>query len=441
MGTDLLIVLALMLLNGVFAGAEIAVLTLRKTRLGELIDEKRAGAPAVQWLRKQPERFLATVQIGITVVGTAAAAIGGERLAHGIGQKLASVPVLGQWLSKAGLLIVVVGITVLEVVVGELVPKSLALRSPERYALAMGPVLRVMASVVKPAVWALTGLSNLVLKLFGDKTSFTETRLSPEELQELVEEAARTGSLDARSSEIASRAIGFRELTAFDVMVPRSRIVSVSRQASEDEVRKSLEGHRYARLPIYDGTPENVIGYLAVKDLFARRAPADSTGDARGDAVSGVLRAVQFVPETLPAGTLLRRMQREQAPLVIVVDEGGAVVGLVTIEDLVEEIVGDISSEQEAPIAPLVLDADRSVDLPGEMPIREVSRQLGLDLHEPEEYTTVAGLCIHLGREIPVNGATFTLHDGSTLTVLDATPRKVRLVRLRVAPEPVGDGT
>ncbi|MBL8685364.1 MAG: HlyC/CorC family transporter [Myxococcales bacterium] len=434
--------MALMLLNGVFAGAEIAVLTVRKTRLAELIDEKRAGASAVRWLRKQPERFLATVQIGITVVGTAAAAIGGERLAHAIGQKLAGVPFVGHWLSKAGLLIVVVGITVLEVVVGELVPKSLALRSAERYALAMGPVLRVMASVVKPAVWALTGLSNLVLKLFGDKTSFTETRLSPEELQELVEEAARTGSLDAKSSEIASRAIEFRALTAFDVMVPRNRIVSVPRQCTEDELRAALEGRRYARLPVYDGSPENIIGYLAVKDLFARRTSAlgpNGADEACADTVSGVLRAVQFVPETLAAVTLLRRMQRERAPLVIVVDEGGAVVGLVTIEDLVEEIVGDISSEQDAPVRPLVLDAERAVELPGEMPIREVSRQLGLELLEPEEYTTVAGLCIYLAREIPAIGATFTLADGSVLTVLDATPRKVRLVRLTVAPEKVSD--
>lgn len=426
MSVDLLIVLALMILNGVFAGAEIAVLTVRKTRLAELLDEQRRGASAVQWLRKQPERFLATVQIGITVVGTAAAAIGGERLAHAIGESLARVPGVGHYLSKLGLFIVVVGITVLEVVVGELVPKSLALRNAERYALTMGPVLRVMASVVKPAVWALTGLSNLVLKLFGDKTSFTETRLSPEELQELVEEATRTGALDAKAGEIASRAIDFRELTAADVMVQRSRIVSVSRTATQSDARAALAGRRYARLPVYDGTPENILGYIAVKDLFAK---------VDASTVSAVMRSVVFVPETLNATALLRRMQREQAPLVIVVDETGAVSGLVTIEDLVEEIVGDISSEQDGPVRPLVLDDDRSIELSGELPIREVNRQLSLELHEPEEYSTVAGLCIHLAGEIPAPGQVFLLGDGSRLTVIDATPRKVRTVRLVVAPE------
>lgn len=425
MGSDLLIVFALLLLNGVFAGAEIAVLTVRKTRLAELLDSKQPGAVAVQWLRKEPERFLATVQIGITVVGTAAAAIGGERLAHSIGAKLALVPYVGVYLSKLGLLLVVLLITVLEVVVGELVPKSLALRNAERYALSMGPVLRVMASVVKPAVWSLTAMSNVVLKLFGDKTSFTEGRLSPEELQELVEEAARSGSLDANAGEIAARAIEFRELSAREVMVPRHRIVSIPKSATEVDVRKAIAGRRHSRLPVFDGALDNIVGYVSVKDIFAR---------AEGQAISAIVRPVQFVPETLSASTLLRRMQQGHAPLSIVVDETGAVSGLVTIEDLVEEIVGAIANEQEARAQPLELDAQRSVELAGELAIREVNRQLALELYEPDAYSTMAGLSIHLAGEIPAQGQVLSLPDGSTLEVLDATQRKVRLLRLTVAP-------
>jgi putative hemolysin len=429
---DLLVVFALMVLNGVFAGAEIAVLTVRKTRLAELLDEKRAGAKAVQWLRRQPERFLATVQIGITVVGTTAAAFGGERLAHAFGQKLSGLPVIGPWASRIGLFSVIIGITVLEVVVGELVPKSIALRSAERYALTMGPVLRVMASVVKPAVWALTGMSNLVLKLFGDKTSFTETRLSPEELQELVDEATRTGSLDAKAGEIASRAIEFRDLRAADVMVPRGRIVSVPRGFSEVELARALSERRYARLPVYEGSPDNIVGYVAVKDLYARSVSAQT--DAR-EPHREVVRPVKFVPESLPAATLLKQMQRERAPIAIVVDESGGVSGLVSVEDLLEEIVGELSSEQDGPARELSLDADRCVDLPGDMPIREINRQLSIEVHEPDEYSTVAGLCIHLAGVIPPTGAEFVLSDGSVLTVTDATARKVRAVRLKVAPE------
>ena len=203
MGSELLVVLVLMLLNGVFAGAEIAVLSVRKTRIAELMQEGHKSARAVHWLRHQPERFLATVQIAITVVGTAAAAFGGERIAHSLSARMASVPVVGAWAAPVALVLVVVGISATEIVVGELVPKSIALRYAERYSLAMGPFLRGMASVVKPVVWLLTKISNAVLKLFGDSTSFSEARLSPEEIQELVEEAARTGSL--RASRVALR--------------------------------------------------------------------------------------------------------------------------------------------------------------------------------------------------------------------------------------------
>ncbi|RYZ68109.1 MAG: DUF21 domain-containing protein, partial [Proteobacteria bacterium] len=203
-----------MVLNGVFAGAEIAVLSVRKTRLTELIEQNVGGARAVRWLRHEPERFLATVQIGITVVGTTAAAFGGEALAGEFGHWLAGhVPWLGPHAVKLGLVSVVAMISFLEIVVGELVPKSLALRSAERYSLLLGPALRLMSSVVKPAVWLLTRVSNVILRLFGDETSFSEARLSPEEIRELVEEAARVGSMDEKSSEIASRAIDFRELT------------------------------------------------------------------------------------------------------------------------------------------------------------------------------------------------------------------------------------
>lgn len=425
--SGLLVVLALMLLNGVFAGAEIAVLSVRKTRLAELVESKARGASAVQWLRHEPERFLATVQVGITVVGTSAAAIGGERMAGAFERWLSGrAPWLGPHASGIGLLLVVVLITFLEIVVGELVPKSLALRSAERYALLVGPVLRAMASVTRPIVWLLTTVSNAVLGLFGDHTSFTEARLSPEEIQELVEEAARVGSLDAKTGEIASRALEFRELTAADVMVPRGAIVAVSRDADAQEIKRVLSVRRFARLPVFEGAPDNFIGYIAVKDALVPALDGAFTVDA-------LLRPIGFVPSTARATDLLRQMQSQRQPMAIVVDENGGVDGLVTIEDLVEEVVGDILSEHEP--APVVLKRapDGSILLPGSMAIRDVNRALGIELPEPENYTSIAGLCIHLAGRIPEPGATLSLPDGSTLEVVEASPRRVRSVRWRPA--------
>lgn len=413
-----------MLLNGVFAGAEIAVLSVRKSRLAELADDGHRGAAAVKWLRNEPERFLATVQIAITLVGTAAAAFGGERIAHALSARFASIPGAGAWAAPLALGAVVIGISCTEIVVGELVPKSIALRFAERYALAMGPFLRAMALAVQPVVWILTRLSNAVLRLFGDSTSFSEARLSPEELRELVEEAARSGSLDAKSGEIATRALDFRELKATEVMVPRSYFVMVSRGADAAAVRNAVRPRRYARLPVYEDHAENIIGYVAVKDALSQ-----DESDAPFS-LAAHLRPACFVPESARAADLLKLMQSERVAMLFVVDEGGSVRGLVTIEDLVEELVGEILSEHDPAPVSLAPDADGSVLLPGSLPLRDVMRALPVELPEGEGFSTVAGLCIHLAERIPVQGNEFELAEGWRLRVEEATPRRVRAARL-----------
>jgi putative hemolysin len=432
MARELVVIVFLMLLNGLFAGAEIAVLSVRKTRLAELIEQGLRGARAVSWLRQEPERFLATVQVGITVVGTTAAAFGGEALAGDFAAMLADVPYVGAHAKGVGLGVVVVGISFLEIVVGELVPKSLALRSAERYALLLGPLLRGMATAMKPVVWVLTKSSNLVLRFFGDRTSFAEARLSPEEIQELVEEAARVGSLDGKSSEIASRALDLRDLTARDLLVPRSRIVSLPVDASAEAVRERLRERKFNRMPVYAGSEDNVVGYVALKDLVSPLLAGEPL------LLDSFKRPARFVPETMPALDLLRVMQAEPSPLAIVVDESGGVTGLVTMEDLLEELVGEVVSEQDGPVAAIILGPDGWVDLPGETPVREVNRALQLELPEEEGANTLAGLVIHASERIPEVGTRVALADGTKLDVLDASPRRVKRVRLRppAAPGP-----
>lgn len=421
---ELLIVLVLMLLNGVFAAAEIAVLSVRKTRLAELTAEGRRGAGAVRWLREEPERFLATVQIGLTVIGTTAAAFGGESLAHHVADALRGVPGIGAYAATLGLVVVIAGISFLEIVVGELVPKSLALRMAERYSLLLGPALRAMASVVKPLVWVLTGASNVVLKLFGDKTSFTEARLSPEEIQELVEEAARVGSLDKNASEIASRAIDFQGLRAVDVMVPRAVVVAVSKDASSETLERITREARFSRLPVYDGTPENIVGYVTLRDLLG---PA-----LRGDSVSleAHLRPIKFSPGNALAVTLLKELQSDRTPLAMLVDEVGTVIGLVTVEDLIEELVGEILSENDPAPIQVKREEDGSYLVVGSLPMHEVNRAIDFDLPESERYSTLAGLCIVLAGHIPQTGELIAVPSGAVLEVVEASARRVKQVRV-----------
>ncbi|HEX9049521.1 MAG TPA: hemolysin family protein [Anaeromyxobacter sp.] len=424
--------LALVLANGVFAGAEIAIITVRRTRLAQLVEEGRASARAVKQLRDQPERFLATVQVGITIVGATAAAFGGASLAGRLAPALARIPALAPYAGPLALAVVVALVSYLSLVLGELVPKSLALRASERYALAVARPLLGLSSLARPIVWLLTRSSNAVLRPFGDRTTFTEARLSAEELEQLVDEAERVGALDPPTAEIASRALAFRELTAGDVMVPRSRIVALPRDASQEELKRLLLEEGRTRMPVFDGTLDEIVGYVLAKDLAAMAWEKELV------VLADLLRPVQFVPATARAVRLLRDMQQRRSHIAVVVDEHGGVAGLVTLEDLVEELVGEIVGEQEQPEALVHPEPGGTALVRGDAPIREVNRALALDLPEGEGYTTIAGLCIAVAGTVPERGTRVRAPDGTELEVVEASPRVVRLVRVRppVSPSP-----
>jgi putative hemolysin len=427
---ELAVILLLIGVNGVFAGAEISIISIRKSRLQQLVEEGRSGAGAVQALRHAPERFLATVQVGITVVGASAAAFSGASLSARLSLALQGLGWSAATSTEVALAIVIAGISFLSIIFGELVPKSLALRAGERYALLAARPLQALAWLGRPLVWLLTASSNLVLRPFGDATSFTEARLSTEELQQLVEEAAEAGSLDPRSSEIAARALDFGDLTAAAVMVPRNRVVAVPLSSSQADLRKVVLAARYSRMPVFDGTLDNVVGYITMRDVLAL------AWDREEVVLADILRPAFFVPETAGAGRVLHEMQRRRVPLAIVVDEHGGVAGLITLEDLVEELLGDIASEDERSEGALRLELDGSALLKGSAAIRDVNRALGFDLPEGEGWTTIAGLCIELAGGIPPPGTRLRSGDRS-LEIVEGSARAVGLVR--VTPHPAGE--
>ena len=307
---------------------------------------------------------------------------------------------------------------------GVLVPKSLALRAGERYALLAGRPLLALSAAARPVVWLLTRASNLVLRPFGDRTTFTESRVSAEELEALVDEAGQVGALDAPTAEIASRALAFRDLTAADVMVPRSRIVGLPLDATTEQLRRTMLEQGRSRMPVYQGTLDGVVGYVKAKDLAAMIWEKELV------VLADLIRPAHFVPGSAPAVQVLRELQRRRSPLAMVVDEHGGVAGLVTLEDLVEELVGDISDEEERPEVLVVREPGGAALCSGQAPIREVNRTLDLSLPDGEGYSTLAGLCIELAGAVPERGARLQLQDAE-LEVVDATPRLVRQVRVR----------
>lgn len=429
--TELIIILALILANGVFAGAEIAIVSLRRTRLTQLVEAGRAGAKTVAALRAEPERFLATIQIVLTIVTTTAAAFGGSRMAHHLQPLLRPLPLVGgDHAEEVSLAIVVAMVSYLSLVLGELVPKSLALRANEVYALIMARPLAALSWIAKPFVWFLTTSSNVVLRPFSDRTTFTEALISKEELEHMVDEAAKTGAIDEHASELASRALQFDRLLLRDVMIPRTRIDALPLDASAERIRQFMLEERRSRIPVYRASLDDIAGYVSAKDIVSL------AWEGGPIVLVDLLRPVKLFPETVPAIEVLRFIRRERQRVVIVIDEQAVVVGMVTFEDLVEELVGDIISEHEVDIPMITVEPDGSAIARGDAPIRDLNRELGTELSESEGATTITGLCHVLAGGMPNRHARLAAEDGSVLVVLEASERAVERVRVIPPPKP-----
>jgi putative hemolysin len=424
MTSELLIVLVLVLANGVFAGAEIAILSVRKTRVQEGVNRGHRGAIAVRSLREGPEKFLATVQVGITIVSATAAAFGGSTIAVTLTPMLERVG-LGEHAHEVAMVIVVVAISFLSLVLGELVPKSLALRYSDSYSFLVARPLLILSSIARPLIWFLTACSNVVLRLFGDRTSFTESRMSRDELQQLVEEAARSGSLDAKSSEIASAALELADVTVAEVMVRRESIVTISNTASAEEIQRVILEEGHSRMPVHDGDVDNLIGYVVARDLLA------VVWEQGLVVIEDIVRPLFSVPLTARSSVVLRDMQARRVQIAAVVDEHGQTAGMVTIEDLIEEIIGDVVDEDEVPDRSMRAEPQGTVLVPGWVPLRKVNRTLGTALPIAREHTTMAGLCMALALAIPSAGTKLSAPDGTLLEIVEASPRRVRMVRVQ----------
>jgi putative hemolysin len=421
-GVEVGVVVALTLANGFFAGAEIAMLAVRRGRLRERAESGSRGARLALGLRAQPERFLATVQVGITLISAGAAAFGGATIAHEL-----EAPLLGMGVSPAAagriaLGVVVVSIASLSIVLGELVPKSLALRHAEAFTVVAAPILSAVAWLAHPLVWLLTAASNVLLKPFGDQTTFGETRLSPGELQQLVEEAATEGSLDKMASELASRALDLPDLRVEAVRLPRGEVVALRRATLRADLLAALARAPHRRYPVVEESLEDATGYLVVHDVAVHLA------DERADLAQHV-RPIEFVPEARRAIDAMRDMQSTGTQIRLVVDERGVVTGMLTLEDLLEEVVGEILSEGERADTTLVREPDGSVIATGKTPVREVNRALDIDLPHTTGAGTLGGLVVATLGRIPEKGARVEV-DGNVLEVLDASPRHVLSVRV-----------
>lgn len=423
---ELLVIAVLILLNGFFAGAEIAIVSARTARLRGLAEEGRAGAAAALRLKDDPDRFLATVQIGVTLVGTLASAVGGVAAIERLEPAIAALP--WPWLRLAAepiaVAIVVFAIAYLSLVVGELVPKSLAVRHAEPIAVAVAPLVEWTSRLTRPAVVALTASSRLVLRLLGQKGAEPAPFHSLEDLKAIAEEAGRQGIVQ---EELVAGAVEFHERDVREVMTPRPRVAALRSDASLDQAVLTIRETGHSRYPVYEGQLDNVAGFVYARDVY------EAVLSGAGAPLRELLRPALSVPAGKPATALLEEMRTRGVHMALVVDEHGSLEGLVTLEDLVEVIVGEIHDEHRVPM-PTVKDlGEGRFEVDGSVPIHELDTDHGLELPESSSYVTLAGLVLERLGHIPEPGQSVAVPP-YRLTVLALEGRRVARVRLEPLP-------
>jgi putative hemolysin len=418
---ELLIIALLIFVNAVFVAAEIALVTVRRTRIDQLIDEGRRGAARVRELTSQPGRFLAVIQLGITFIGFLAAAFAGASLADGLVTVFADIPALAPYASVLGLLIVTALLSFVTIVFGELVPKTLALARPERYALLLAGPVDVIGRVLRPIVWALQKVTDFVNRLLG-VSDIDQNQISTEELKLLVERGGEQGILEAEEEQMIHAVIELGDRRVHEVMVPRIAMAAVPASSSIDGAIETIVEFGHSRIPVYQDSVDEIVGILYAKDLLPfLRANAGPRPDLRS-----LLRTPVYIPESMTVDDLLHEFQRRKVHIAIVLDEYGGTAGLVTIEDLLEEIVGEIQDEYDTEEPMVVRLSDDEARLDGRASVDELSELFDtqLDLEDEDEYDTIGGLVFHRIGGVPSPGDQVKI-DGLTLTVETTDGRRV----------------
>lgn len=433
---EFLIILALTLANGFFAGAEIAVVQSRRNRLEEKADAGSAGARKALALAAEPDRFLATVQVGITLISTFSAAFGGARLAAPLAELLRGLGLEASASEAVALLIVVAVLTYLSLVLGELVPKRLALQNAERLAIFSAPFLTTLSAIARPLTAFLSLSVQAVARLLGIQ-EIQPRDVTEADIVSMVREGTQSGAVEADQAEFIEQVfrLSYRPVRA--IMTPRSEIVTLPVETTLAEAVSLLSETHFSRIPVCDGQLDNVVGILNAKDLI--RFAGVPVEDFH---LRDMLLTVQFVPESARSDDVLDMLRESGTHIALVIDEYGAVTGLVTMEDVLEELVGEIRDEYDhAEEVELVKRDDDSWLVDGGYSIERLDEAVGGDLladASATDFTTVAGLVLAVLNRIPTEGDKVRFGHYE-LEVIDMDGRRVDKVLIKALPADADD--
>ena len=413
---ELVIVASLILLNGLFALSELAVVSARHPRLKALAAQGRPGANRALALAANPGRFLSAVQIGITLIGIVNGAYSGEAFGLTAASLLSGLCVPHTVAAPLGYTLVIIVITYLSVIVGELVPKNLALRNAEGIACTVAPAMTLFSRFAAPAVWLLDASTRMVFRVFGQSTE-SETRVTDEEIRTMIAEAESAGVLEKGEREMISGVMRLADRAVVGLMTPRTDVDWIDLTADEAEIRKRLLTTTHSRLPAGEGSPDRLVGVVQMRGILA-----DMLAGKPLDVKPHVRRA-PVVPDLTDALDVLEILREAEVPMALIHDEYGNFEGLVTPADILEAIAGVFKSDEG--VGPYATERDDgSWLLSGGMPVDEMADKLGIRLAEPRGFETVAGLVLDRLRHLPKTGESVEIN-GWRFEVVDMDGRRI----------------
>lgn len=428
---ELAVVVLLIALNGVFALSELAIVSARKSRLRAMAEARRPGASTALALAQEPGRILSTVQIGISLIGILSGVVSGAALGDRLAAALFEAGLSKAWSDTLGYGLVIGAITYLSVIVGELVPKHLALRNPEAIACAVAPGMRVVARLAFPAVWLLDASTRAVFRLIGQETE-SASAVTEEEIRSLVAEAETAGVIEGEERAMIAGVLRLGDKVVRGVMTPRTDVVWLDLSRDEDALRSLLCASPHSRLPVTEADPDAMIGVVEVRDLIP--ALLEKDGPGLPVRIRALVREALVLPDTIDALDALDALRKAPLPMALIHDEYGHFDGLVTPADILDAIAGAFRSENPEPEA--VRRHDGSWLIAGSMPVDEMADQLGIKLPQPRDYETAAGLILAALHRLPHTGESCDV-SGWRLEVVDLDGRridKILATRLEGAP-------
>jgi len=423
---ELGLILLLILANGFFSSAEIAVIAARRSHMKMLSEKGSRRAKLIQQLQGQPESFLATVQIGVTLLGSAAAATGGALALESIKPLLDRFEALRPFSELLSVGLVVLALSYVSLVLGELVPKSLALKYPDQIALAIVRPVQLFGQVLRPVVRLLTGSSRLFVGSDSGMV-FSRSFVSEEEIKFLLKEGREKGVFDATEQELIHSIFEFNDISVREVMVARPNLHAIQLNIDPKALLKKVTENNFSRYPVYGKNINDILGILYFKDLLPVLT------DMKKIVLKDLLHPAYFVPETMKVSHLLKELQRRRLQLAVVINEYGSVEGLVTMEDLIEEIVGEIEDEYDAEERPVERLKDGSWVVDASLSVRDLRSDYGLPVPESADYETLGGFVLAQLQGIP-KGGEIIRHADYTFTIVDMEGRRIAKVKIEKKP-------